>query len=484
MGVLRKNAAYNIVLALTQVLFPIITFPYASRVLGPEALGAVSFADNFTIYFLILSGLGIPLYGVREVARAKHDSKLLGKTFSELFSIHAMSAIIATGILFLISWYIDKLHSNFALYQIGMAILMGSIFISEWFFQGMEEFRYITLRTVLIRLLTISLMFLFVRGPEDKNIYYGLNLLIALISGGFNMYFITKRIKISFTNLAIKKHLKPLFLILASAMVTTIYLVFDTVILGFLTNDITVGYYAASMRIAKISLSVMGAVSLALLPRLTQAFYQQDYSTANGLLNKSIRFVIFLGIPIAMGIFCLANEVVNVFAGSDYLPAANSLRILSCIVIFVGLAQVFSNQILLPLKQERKIFYASIAGVIVSLILNFMLIPIFRHNGAAISSLLTELVVVIILYIFTRTLFVVSMPVSLLLKSLFTSSFFFLIRYLVSQFTALPILVLTFTIGICVTFYILVQLFIWKNKDMIEVLSVYRPLGFLSRLIE
>jgi len=482
MTILRKNAFYNILLSLSQILFPLITFPYASRVLGPEAIGAVSLADNLTIYFLIFSGLGIPLYGLREVARVKHDRKLLGKTFSELFFIHLMSAIIAVCILFMVSWHVEKLHSNFVLYQIGMAILMGSVFIAEWFFQGMEEFRYITTRTVSIRLLTIPLLFLLVNGPEDKNLYFGLSLITTLISGSCNIYFITKRVKISVANLDIKKHLKPLFLILSSAMVTTIYLVFDTVILGFLTNDTTVGYYAASMRIAKISLSVMGAVSIVLLPRLTLIFHQQDYTAATGLLNRSIRFVFFLSVPIAMGIFCLSNEIISVFAGKDYLPAVNSLKILSFIVIFVGLAQVFSTQILLPLKQEKKILYASIFGVIISLSLNFTLIPIFMHLGAAISSLLTELVVTIMLYTFTRRLFLVSMPIHILLKSFATSSLFFLIRYLVLQFTVLPVLVLIFTIGLSALIYIFVQLLVWKNKDMIEVLSAYPLLGFLNRL--
>ncbi len=482
MTVLRKNAAYNILLSLTQILFPLITFPYASRVLGPEAMGAVSLADNFTIYFLIFSGLGIPLYGLREVARVKHDLELLGKTFSSLFFIHLMSTTIAVGILFIISWHVEKLHSNFELYQIGMAILIGSVFIAEWFFQGTEEFRYITLRSVLIRLLTIPLLFILVKGPEDKNIYFGLSLLVTLISGSLNMYFITRKIKISVKNLEIKRHLKPLFLILSSAMVTTIYLVFDTVILGFLTSDTIVGYYAASMRIAKISLSIMGAVSITLLPRLTLIFHQQDYAAASALLNRSIRFVFFISVPIAIGIFCLANEIITIFAGKDYLPAVNSLRILSFIVIFVGLAQVFSNQILLPLKQEKKILYASIIGVVISLSLNFTLIHRFMHVGAAISSVLTELVVTLVLYAFTRKLFSISIPISVFLKSFITSAAFFLIRYLVLQFTSLPILVLTFTISLSALGYMLVQLLIWKDKDMIEILSAHRLLGFLNRL--
>ncbi|MGQ7853150.1 flippase [Pedobacter sp. WC2501] len=481
MAVLRKNAGYNVLLSLTQFAFPLITFPYASRILGPKALGAVSLADNFTVYFLIFSGLGIPLYGLREVAKVKHNRQLLGQTFSSLLFIHLVTAIVAIILFFLLTISIDKLYSNLMLYQIGMAIVLGNVFIAEWFFQGLEEFKYITIRTVIIRSCTVLLLFIFVKGPEDSSIYYGLNLIAMLASAAFNMYYIRKKIHISFKNLTIRKHLMPLFLLLASALVTTIYLVFDTVILSFLTNDTTVGYYAASMRVAKISLSVLGAVSLVLLPRLTFLFNQEANAAAASLLNKSLRFVCFLSVPIAIGIFCLANEIISVFAGQAYLPGVNSLRVLSFLVVVIGLAQVFSNQILLPLMQEKKILYASIVGVIISLSLNFLLIPELLQLGAAVSSLFAEFSVTLVLYVYVRKHFSVVLPVRVFMKSVLASLTFFLIRYLILQITIIPILVLTFTVGLSAIVYLLVQLFIWRNKDVIEVLSGYPGLRFLIK---
>lgn len=482
MSVLRKNAIYNVLLSITQLVLPLVTFPYAARVLGPNAMGAVSLADNFTIYFLIFSALGIPLYGLREVAKVKKDPVLLGKTYSSLLFIHLASAILAAGLLFIISWQVQKLSANFALYQIGIAIILGNVFIGEWFFQGLEEFKYITLRTVLIRLLTIPLVFLFVKAPGDKAIYFGLNLIVTVLSAGFNMYFITKKINISFYNLAIKRHLRPLLLIWASALVTTIYVVFDTVILGFLTDDAIVGYYAVAMRIAKISLTVLGAVSIALLPRLSLLFHQNDHHEATLLLNKSLRLVCFFSVPIAMGICCSADEIISVFAGGQFLPSVNSLRLLSFLVVLIGLAQVFSNQILLPLKQEKKILYATIVGVIISLSLNFTLIPIFLHIGAAISALLTELIVTLLLYLYVKRYFVVIIPFNVFFKSLLSTSLFFVSRYLVLQLTTIPLFVLTFTIVISVVSYFLVQLLIWKNKDMLDLLADYPVLGFLNKL--
>ncbi|RZL27924.1 MAG: flippase, partial [Pedobacter sp.] len=349
MSGLRKNIAFNALLSISQILFPLITFPYASRILGPSGMGAVSFVDNFITYFLIFSALGIPLYGVREIAKVKNDQIALGKVFSELIFIHLITSVISIGILFVICLSSQKLLTNFELYQIGMGILLGNVFIAEWFFQGIEKFKYIAVRTVLIRLFTIALLFLLVQSPSDKNIYYGLNLVATLIAAIANMYAVSKHAPIFLTNLTLKKHLKPLLVIFSNSIITTIYLVFDTIILGFLTNDVNVGYYAASMRISKISLALIGVLSAVLLPRLTIAFRDGNLEEAKSLLQKSLSFVIFLSIPIAIGTFCLSTEIISLFAGIKYLPAVSSLQILCFIVCFVGLAQVFAHQILLPL---------------------------------------------------------------------------------------------------------------------------------------
>lgn len=479
---LRKNVYYNVMLSFTQILFPLVTFPYASRILGPGAMGAVSFADNFTTYFLILSGLGIPLYGLREIAKVKNDPNLLAKTFLELFLINLGFALLSVVALLLISTNVSKLNNDLALYQIGMFVVLANTFVAEWFFQGIEQFRYITIRTILLRIFTIILLFFLVKGPADRTIYYGLNALTTLLAGGMNFYIITKKLKFNLNGLSFKKHFRPLFLILASAMVTTGYLVFDTIILGFLTNEVTVGYYAASMRIAKLSLSVLGAVSLALIPRFSVELHNEDQGAAKALVHKSLGFVVFLSVPIAVGIFCLATEFIYVFAGQAYQPAVRSLKVLSFLVILIGLAQVFSNQILLALKQEKKILYAAIAGVVVSLTVNFLLIPILGHTGAATSALLTELTVTWVAYRYAKRLFPIVFPFGIFWKSSLTSCLFFVVRYVVAQFTIIPLFVVIFTVALSVVVYLVIHLLVWKNRDLIAALSDYRLLSFLNRI--
>lgn len=467
MSVLKRNLVYNTALSVSQVLFPMVTFPYASRVLGPPAMGAISFADNFTTYFLIFSALGIPMYGVREIAKVKSDPQLQGKLFSELLAIHLLVSLFAIFLLLLLSYNIPRLNADLALYHIGMSIILGSVFISEWFFQGIEKFRYIAIRTVAIRIFTIMLLFLMVRGPQDKELYYGLSLLGVLLSAFFNMYIISRTIRISFKGLSVRRHLRPLLVISSNGIVTTIYLVFDTIILGFLTNDITVGYYSTSMKISKLALLVIGAISAVLLPRLTIAFQNKDHDDAREILGKSISFILFMSIPIAIGTYCLAPQIITLFAGQDYLPAIGSLQILCFVVIFVGMAHVFSQQLLLPLHQERKILYASVIGMAISLSFNFALIPLIGQKGAAISSLSTEIIVTILLYVHSRKFFKLAFPYIEVMQCLVTSLLFFLIRNAVLQLTASPIPIVLITVSLSVASYLLIHIFVWKNKNVL-----------------
>ena len=478
MSVFRRNLFYNTLLSVSQVLFPLITFPYSSRVLGPEGMGAVNFADNFTTYFLLVAALGIPLYGVREIAKVKDQPQALAKVFSELLFIHLATSVIAVVMLFGLSFFLNRLHSDFALYQIGMGVVLGSVFIAEWFFQGTEQFKFIAIRSVVIRVFTIALLFLLVHRPEDKLLFYGLNLIAVLLAAATNMYAIRKMLRFTFRNLNFKRHFKPLFIIFSNSIVTTVYLVFDTIILGFLTSDQYVGYYSASMRISKLSLAVIAALSTVLLPRLTMAFKNQKFDEAGVLLEKSMNFVIFLSVPIALGTLCLSKEIIMLFAGDQYLPAVLSLQVSCFIVIFVGLAQVFSHQMLLPLHMEKKILFASIFGVVVSLVLNFALIPIFQHVGAAISSLATEAVVTLVLFLSARKVFKFTFPAMQFLQSLLTCTLFFMIRYLVLQLTGNVILVVLLTAALSALTYLLCQVFVWRNKHILELLSGFERFGF------
>ena len=175
MANIKSNFICKVLLGISQIIFSLITFPYASRILLPEGIGEVSFIDNLTQYFTILSALGIPIYGIREVAKRQDNLVELQKLLTELISIHFIASIISGALYWTIVIHSSKLSSSIDLCQIGLLLILSHVFVIEWFYQGLEKFKFIVIRTLLIRVLTILLLFLFVKTPQNKSIYYILN---------------------------------------------------------------------------------------------------------------------------------------------------------------------------------------------------------------------------------------------------------------------------------------------------------------------
>jgi O-antigen/teichoic acid export membrane protein len=479
---IKKNLFYNVLLSLSQILFPLITFPYISRVLNPTGFGIVSFADSFTQYFILLAALGVPVYGVREVAKIRHDKTKLSKLFSELLIINIISTLCCLLLYLVLILTLDRLNENQSIFFIGCGILVSNVFLVEWFFLGLEDFQYIVKRTIVFRLLITIFIFLTVNSPEDKIWYYGITFLFYPLSGIANMVYAQRFINVSYRGLHFKKHIKPLIFIFSTTIVISMYAILDNIILGFLTNETYVGYYAVSLRISKFSLAIVGALGLVLIPRLSAIFQKENRSEALSLLNKSVQYVIIFSVPISLGILMMSPELIMVFSGESYTPAITSLRVLSFIVVIIGFAQIFSQQILIPMDKERYIFKSVLAGVVVSLSLNFLLIPIYRHNGAAISNVVTELIVTIMLYNYTRKFLRLSFTLRGLFFSIFSCSMFFPIKLFVELFFPIKLLAdgfelyylfkLSLVIVLSAGSYLMFQTLIFKNVLINEYLNV------------
>jgi O-antigen/teichoic acid export membrane protein len=467
---IKKNFIYNVILSISQILFPLITFPYASRVLNPGGLGIVSFADSFTQYFILLAALGIPVYGVREIAKVKDEPAKLSTLFSELLIINVIATVFCLLLYIGLIFSVNKLHENQSVFFVGCGILLSNVFLIEWLFIGLENFQYMVKRTVAFRFLTMCLIFIIVTSPEDKTYYYGITFLFYILSALANMRYAQKFVTISFSGIQFRKHLKPLFFIFSTTIVISMYAILDNIILGFLTDETYVGYYTVSMRISKFSIALVGALGLVLIPRLSALFQNDNTLEALKLLNKSVQYVIIFSVPISLGILLMADDLIMLFSGKAYMPAITSLRIFALIVIIIGFAQIYSQQILIPLNKEIFIFRSVLLGVVISLTLNFLLIPIYKHNGAAISNLITELIVTISLYYYSRKFFPIAFPIKAFFFSILSCSLFYPIRFLADvielNYIYKLILVTVFS-GIT---YFLFQLYLFKNVFIKEYL--------------
>jgi O-antigen/teichoic acid export membrane protein len=462
---LKTNFIYNILLAVSQILFPLITFPYASRILLPQGIGSVSFVDNFTQYFITFAALGIPVYGVREIAKRQQVKEERSKLFSELVVIHFSLSLIVTILYWIIVINTEKFQQDLFLCKIGVVLLISNVFTIEWLYQGLEKFKFVVIRTILIRIVTIIALFSLVKSVDDREFYYGLNILGTVTSAVINLYVARKYVNFHWKGLELRKHLKPLIVLLSTSIVISVYILLDTILLGFLTNNEIVGYYSASIRISKLPLAVVGALGTVLIPRLTNSM-TLNIDNSNSLLEKSLHLSLLISIPIAIGTLCLSKEIVTVFAGVKFIHAVPSLQILSCVVIIIGIAQVYGQQVLLPIGKENYILIASSIGMIFSILLNLFLIPSFLHIGAAMSSLFTEIVVAIILFIFSRKFLTITFPKKEFLTTSITCIFFFPIKEIIKLYTDDVLITLLSTITICGIVYVFCQVFIWKNTIM------------------
>ena len=470
MSSIKRNFFYNIILSVTQVLFPLITFSYVARVISPVGIGTVSFVESICRYAILIAALGIPVYGVREVAKLKEDKVELSKLCSELLTIHFVATFLISIIYMITVFSTEKLNHNFNYYLLGLLMVFSNIFIMEWYFQGIGDFKYITLRTLIVRILTtISVFFLVTNANQSFN-FFLLTVLTNVINAIVNFWYAKKSLKFSliFNFERLKKHILPLFFIFSTTLSISIYLLLDSIMLGFLSDEKAVGFYSMALKISKVPMIFIGALGLVLVPQLSLSFHQNDVEKFKELIIKSLNFVITFSFPVIFFVFGISGELIYAFAGEQFLGATITLKILSVVVLLIGLSNVFGLQILTPMGKDRHLTFSVLLGTIVSLSLNFVLIPLYQERGAAISNVVTELVVTGATLYFASKFIKLDFDYLFVLKSFLFSipiCFFSLgCSYLNTNYLFILISTSLMT-GI---YFIIVQVYIIKNQIIVE----------------
>ena len=298
---------------------------------------------------------------------------------------------------------------------VGIVIMFSNVFLIEWFFQGIEKFSYITARSLAVRTLSVIFLFVFLKQGSDPIIYYLISASGFVITSALNMTFLKKHIRVRFENFGFTTHLKPLSIILGSTLAVSVYLLMDNIILGFIKNDTAVGIYSTAIRIVKIPFAVIVAISTVIIPQISRAYGSNDLEEVKILINKSFSFICLFGVPIAAGLFISSWFLVHNFAGDRFEQSVLPVKILSPVIMLVGLNNIFGFQILTPMGKEKYLLKAVVIGMVFSLVSNLCLIPLFSFVGAAITSLLTECVVTFFCFLFVRKY----------IKVIFDSKFFF-----------------------------------------------------------
>ena len=388
---IKKNTVYNIIKSLSTVIFPLITFPYVSRVLGADNVGKINFSSSIISYISLIASLGVATYAIRECAKVKENENDLNRMASQIFSINVTSTIIAYIILIGILIFAKPLYGyrNLILIQ-GIAVMFATLG-TEWINSAMEDFKYITIRTFLFQALSIILMLLFVKEPSH---YYRYALIcVVSASGGniTNIFYRRKYCKITFTfSMNIRQHLKPILLVFSLILSQTIYCNSDMTILGLIKGDYQVGLYSVAVRIYTIVNMMVASVALVVMPQMAKLFQKRDYDEINKLVRYAMDCIVVIGFPVIAGIACIAPELVEIIAGKEYIGATLALRILMISLLFSYLGGIISNVIMIPSGREKVCLKTSVISAVVNVVLNFILIPYFGLYAAAATTAIAE----------------------------------------------------------------------------------------------
>lgn len=386
-----KNFIYNAVLVASNVLLPLITFPYVTRVLQPEAIGQVEFANSVANYFVMFAALGIPTYGIRACARVRDDRAALSQTVRELLVINTGTMLLALAAMLASTALVPRLRVDAALLLVNAFLVLLNPIGLNWLYSALEEYRYITLRSILFKLVSLVCIFLLVRRPQDVILYTGINVFATVGSNLCNLLY--SRRYISYRRLAhyeLKKHLRPIFVFFATSVAVSIYTNLDTVMLGFLSGNAQVGYYGTALKVRSVLAAVISALSTVTLPRLSYYAVQQQDDAFRALLRKAANFTYVVALPVTL-FFCLcARSTVRLLSGESFLPAVPALRFLTVAVLFAGFSGITGTQLLVPRGQEKRLLQSILCGAALDFVLNLFLIPRYGAAGAAFATMLAE----------------------------------------------------------------------------------------------
>jgi len=388
----KFNAVMNTILTSSTMLINLVTLPYVTRTLSVEGYGNVNFAQSLSTWLSTLCLVGVPTYAVRECARVRDDPRALAKIVKEMLIIISFFTIFILGIFAICIFLVPRLV---ALAPLMWLFLVSTLLLSygvEWYFQAVEQYEYITIRSVTFKFLSLIAVLLFVHHPNDWLIY---GAILALVTSGNNVFNFIRLLHDvpvwNSTDMNLHRHVKPLFSYAVMSISSSVYLFFDTVLLGMLnSNNVQVALYQLAAKLKGLCWSIVNAVIGVLIPRLSY-YAKKDIVKYNNLLKRGFGFLINMCIGATAYLFIFASPLVVLISSSKYISATIPVQIIgfvnffSCMSYFIGLC------VLSPLGRENAFAYANLVGVPISLLLNLILDNRFGAVGAAVSILVAEM---------------------------------------------------------------------------------------------
>ena len=406
---LKLNAMLNGVKQCCSVIFPLITFPYISRVLQAENYGKYSFSYSIVSYFALIAALGISKYAIREGAIRRNNPEEIKLFASQIFTINLITTVFAYILLFMTVFFVKNLQDYNSLIIILSSTIIFTTIGVDWINTIYEDYLYITVRYIIFQIISLIALFVFVKSKEDYLIYA---FITVFANGGANIlnYIHTRKyVKVSIVRaLEMHVHIKPMLILFANNLAITVYINTDIVLLGVFQNDMVVGVYSIATKIYIIAKNLINAVITVMVPRLSLYLGEKRHEEYHYLLNKLFSTLIILIMPVVTGMFMMSNNIIYIVGGEQYIMGTTSLKILSIALAFAVMSSFFTNAVLLPNKLESKFLISTVTAAMVNLMLNFITIPLFSLNGAAITTVIAEVTVLIMSIYYCKDKFILN----------------------------------------------------------------------------
>lgn len=393
MSSVKKNFTYNFIYQILIMFLPLLTTPYLSRVLGAEGLGVYSYTYSIASYFIIFAMLGLNNYGNRKIARIRDNKDELSKTFWEIYGMQLFTSFVVLVIYF----FYTGLFSNNKLYSlIQGCIIISTMFDINWFFFGIEEFRLTVIRNIIIKILTISFIFIFVKNKGDIKLYILIMAIGTLISQIVLWPLLFKRIAFIKPKLKnIMAHFFQNLILFIPVIAVSLYRILDKVMLGYMTNMSQVGFYDNSEKIISIPMGAITALGTVMLPRISNLIASGKIKESNEMIEKSMLFIMIFGSAFMFGILGISNTLAPVFFGQEFKDCDILINLLTITIIFICWANIIRTQYLIPCNKDKIYVVTVIIGAVINIFINLILIPILGATGAAIGTITAEVFVCI-----------------------------------------------------------------------------------------
>lgn len=454
---------YSTVLTMSTYLVPLIVFPYISRILGAEGIGMIDTVDNMIDYCILFSMMGLTTVGVREIAKNKDNPEALSQTFTDLFALNLCSTVVIAAVFCLAIILSPQMQDYGILLPIGILKLVANLFWIEWLYQGLEAFRYITLRSVILRLLFVISVFLFVQSSTDAVTYYALFVGITIGNAICNWYHKGTWFYWDIRRANIRRCFRPFLMLGLFAMLSAIYAKLSLPMLSFITNNQEAGNYATATRVYQVIIALISTLTGVMIPRMSVLIKEGQLDIVRKYTDTAFRLLFLFAFPLICFVEIFATDIVRLFAGYGFDGAIPCIRIIMLQLIVIGAEKIIVLQLLIPLRKDRAIVKAGIAGVIVWAILTILLVPKYQSVGTTIVWLAAETTVLIIAAVETQKVLSIGIPFKLLLMSVIYALPYVLIGWLVFEATEAPILRILISISLFMTYAACLEVKVYKT---------------------